>query len=367
MKRSPASAEFQEQSAAGNGIGCDTRRNCSAPRRVIAGHDWDVLAILLSPDGRTLVSSGADGRVICTDTNTARTAELASGTWSEKDGRYSPALLSADFADRTAASDCYLDLAWIEPGKSFVAVSQSGRACMWELPAADPRTIATTGDCLTCVASSHADAAILFGSRHGRLFLIDETGRELATREVSDIEITDITSLPIGWAVAQSDGSVRILSRNLSDELAQWSEKGTVFGLEYCATTRQLAIAADTQAIAIVKLATDGAETVDRRTVAMPSDINARPVAPHSLRWNDDGTMLLAGDSHGRLIAWDADTCACDSAGRIRRRQVGRHPTRLVRKPREQQLRLPLTPTSESTRPDATAPSSSGTPTRYRA
>lgn len=279
-----------------------------APRRVIAGHDWDVLAILLSPDGRTLVSSGADGRVLCTDTNTARTAELENGTWSERDGRYSPALLSADFADRSAASDCYLDLAWIEPGKSFVAVSQSGRACVWELPAAEPRTIATIDDCLTCVASSHADEAILFGSRHGRLFLIDQTGHELATREVSDIEITDITSLPIGWAVAQSDGSVRILSRNLSDELAQWSEKGTVFGLGYCATTRQLAIAADIQAIAIVKLATDGAETVDRRTVAMPSHINARPVAPHSVQWNDDGTMLLAGDSHGRLIAWDADT-----------------------------------------------------------
>lgn len=276
-----------------------------APRRVIAGHDWGVMSMLIAPDGSRLISSGADGCLVATDTATCEAIDLARGSWSEQQRAYRPLLTMPNWSDPDI--DCYLDLAWIEPGQSLVAAGHSGRAYVWSVSEPAARTLLTSDSPLTAVAVAEDGDSILFGNRAGRLILTDRDGREMATNEAPDGEITDIAALCGAWIVGDANGTIRILAHDLASEYARWNEAGSIFCLDYSAATRRLAVAADVPTVSMYLLSEDGRSVADHRVLVLPALAIATSIVPHVVRWSDDGGLLLAGDSHGRLIAWEVE------------------------------------------------------------
>ena len=99
--------------------------NSPRAETLIGVHEVGVASLLSSRDGRMLISSGYDGRLIRWDAETFEARELERGRWDEQAGRWQNAPVFPDerFSPKL---DLFSNLVWIEEGNRLAGVSILG-------------------------------------------------------------------------------------------------------------------------------------------------------------------------------------------------------------------------------------------------
>lgn len=274
----------------------------------LSEHGHGVLAALLSEDGRTLVTTGADGQVLKWDATAENDAVKA--TWAV--GRKTKAGNAFVFhLVGDAMEQCYGSLAWVDSEKFVAAAGLTGQAILWDRSSGRSRPLFHAGEPLTVVASARQQ--ILFGTSSGKI-LVWEQGETKNKRWDVDLAggaVTAIEWLPGAgiWLAGTDAGQLFLIDGTTRAVVEATRVPGPVWSIaarlaEDAAKGNDLvAIGCQESAPRLFRSKRGVAlDTLDRLAGTIKED---PPKALHRVRWSRDGRQLFALDDRGNLIGWE--------------------------------------------------------------
>lgn len=270
-------------------------------------HEWEVLCSLLSPDGKTVVTSGLDGQVIAWDTATGVSRVLQPGIWSAANLVWQSAVLRLRAEPEDAPlPDAFVQLCWLDGGKRLAGVSSQGRLVIWELE---------TGR--RTVALQHTEALVaLAATAEGRLLAADGSGRLLAgtADHVAPVESPDQSLVPVTainclagrfWLVGREDGALTVQSSDLGQVLEQVREPGPIWDVDADAATGQVAVACGLPTARVYALEGETGRLLHPQLFHLPRRADQQvPRSVHAVRLDVKHGRLIAGDDTGRIVGW---------------------------------------------------------------
>ncbi|MDB5391189.1 MAG: hypothetical protein JWM11_6835 [Planctomycetaceae bacterium] len=285
-------------------------------REVVSVHDWGVSTGLLHADGQSLLTFGSDGRVVATPLFGGETQELQTGVWDTSAQRWLPAIhlnVNEQVQDKPD-SECVTQVTSLGPQlESFVTVSQTGRAGIWnwsENKLSQQRTLIERHPCpLTAVCSSSDGQELILGDAEGRLF------RSVGQDTVQPIEvrlqaspIMDLVRLSASTvAVAQADGSISCLSSDGKKLRYRQTYSKCAWDLDVSLNGNLLAVATADPEVLLLRWNEEDSVLRQESRFPMPVDVEGEFSAVHAVRLSPSGHLLAAGDNLGRFALWDID------------------------------------------------------------
>ncbi|MBV9122089.1 MAG: protein kinase, partial [Planctomycetes bacterium] len=286
------------------------------PVQVVGTHDWGVSAFLASRDGRQLVSSGLDGRVVCWDTATLKGTELEHGLWSETLLAWQPALfpLRTDPTDspNPKAVDCFASLCWVSDGRVLAGASVRGRGVVWELGESGDsihrqELIPEHERPLSAVAASADGRHLLFGDDRGTLLHRDrqQSGGNTLPLPGGAILAVEFVA-PHFWVVGQEDGQVSLVDLGAARVLGGVKLPGPVWSVDVGDNGKLVAVGCAGDRLQTLDIDPGvGAVRLRGETYFLPESEVHPPRALHAVRISPDGRQIAAGDDLGRLMLWN--------------------------------------------------------------
>lgn len=267
----------------------------------LGGYDWGILDSLSSSDGRELITTGQDGRLLRWDLKSLQSIELRGGIWSPS-LRWRHVLYRADKEpELNPAPDCLLKLCWLETDATFASASLHGSGEIWDLRSGQGTKILHHDRPLFAVASSVDGRHLLFGDDRGMVLCHSRSAGTLERRQLSTASIMDIVFCPpSSWIVGQSDGTISLLDLQL--KLVRYEEKrdGVVWDLALDQEGTTLAVAG----VSLDVFAVHQTGLRQREMYLLPDSDGVNAQAFHAANFSPDGRVLYAGDDQGRLMSW---------------------------------------------------------------
>lgn len=273
------------------------------PNQVLGTHDWGIAAMLLSNDGRTIISSGQDGRLLRWNAQTTHCTEIESGVHSKQLRRW----LHVFERDKDEpARDCFVKLCWVQDGVLLAGASLSGKGRLWDLRNGQRTDLLTHDRSLCAVALSKNGNHFLFGDDQGTVLLLDRAGGKPQRLQLEAQPILSIVALPSGyWVVGQHHGKLSLLDSSARTVLHSFSVDGPIWDLDLGGDGATLAVASTVLAVYQVTAVAPFFERTE--TYYLPEHETWEPQAFHAVRFAPDGKTIAAGDDHGRLMSWQRE------------------------------------------------------------
>ena len=281
-----------------------------ASGRVLATFDleYHCFALALSPDGRTLVTGGPDGRLDVWDTNQARLRQTLAGRRCDVRAlSFSPDGRRLAVADTAAVSIWNLaesrvlisfernreritSLAWSPDGKWLAIRSNRGTALWAPQGTKAPRTLSSPqgGD------AGFAD--------EGRLLL---AGTAVCEAETGTVLLSPRMDSPTRFSCIAPDGKSMVLVSE-SRVVTLSIPSGAVLASQECDGASAVAMAPDGRTVALAPLLPVGRiQLVDARTPREGRILEGRAERPSSAIFAQGGRTLVVRSLEGTVIAWN--------------------------------------------------------------
>lgn len=186
--------------------------------RILAMHDYHVSALLATPDGKTVISAGQDGRLLRTGLGLNSVLTLVEAP-ERRDLRFAPHALIAPAGDPTwKPRPVYRQLHWLVPGRVFLGVNSFGDVVVWDLPARQSRIVFSHPGKLswTAVGVRTDPGERLLGDSKGTLVLHRDGEGVIQQRALAPAEVVVILTLSRGrWLVVQENGEITLVDEKL--------------------------------------------------------------------------------------------------------------------------------------------------------
>lgn len=278
---------------------------------ILGRHEWEVLSALLSPDRKTLITSGCDGRVIAWDIGSGKQTVLQQGIWDSQRLVWRTAISRfRDEPEDTELPDAFTKLFWLEGGKRFAGISWKGRIVAWDLSAGAGLELAHH-DAPLVAADSATDGRVLIADDHGSLLMLEGAAlKAIALPERNTRGVTDIEFLagPY-WAIGYRDGSLEVFSTGTTDVVAHMHLTNPIWDLDFDTNGNWLAFADGTGRALLSEIDATSGRISPPRTFILPyRGDSVVKGSVHCLRLDGQHKRLLAGDDTGRLVAWSLMT-----------------------------------------------------------
>ena len=276
-------------------------------------HDAPVLDAARSPDGRWLVSCGAEGLVMRWNLQTNRAERvLLNGRWDDAwRGRLH--LLTKWGADvaRPLEQLCPVDLEWLGETNRVAAASLDGQALLIDVNTGETKPLLRDTDALECVAATADGSRVLFGGRSGRLSLCDLRKETPApqTKQLASAAVTLRCVEGVGWLVGCEDGRLWLLDTERLDPLAEVTLPGPIWSVDAIAVGGRIEIVVGSQQsqLRVFELFPGEAATLRPVDVFDLPDSEAPVTAVHSVRFDATGREVCGVDHQGRAFVWSRE------------------------------------------------------------
>lgn len=310
------------------------------PEQIVGQHDWGIVAGRVSRDGRLLITSGNDGRVVVRNTVTLAETELERGKWSEAWRLWQPAVdPRRGPLPSTPETDCVVSLSWVEDGTLLAGASLRGRGIVWDLRDLRCEQFVQHDRPLYVVAVSADGEHLLFGDDRGTVLYKERRGGPTHTLQLKASAVLAAISLfPQGWVIGQQDGTVSLVDLRVQRVLVSVTVRGPVWGLDLETDGKLLVVACGEPAPLTFRLDSVPAALQRADTFALPEDEVVGPQALHAVRFSPHGQRIFASDQRGRLLCWKRGerlpqfVCAEPNAGMWPAEDVGKFPLPLQRR-----------------------------------
>jgi serine/threonine protein kinase/WD40 repeat protein len=284
-------------------------------RRVIGTHDWGITSLLVAPDAKTFISAGLDGRLLRWQAGQPEPRELQAGKWDPARNGWSLFLRKPTGSQPYVSADENLitTLAWLDPGKTFIAASVRGQLRLWDLRENNSTVLAqiTDGACLNALSVEPVSRRILVGDHAGGVSLVQPGGKKSSRRQLDNSPIVAIVCWPkLGWIVAQHNGSLHCLDPETRKSLFPVRrEPAPVWDVDLDSEKRYLAVAGSR--LALYRLEASAAE-MTLEQIHQPSVAGA-PAEIQRVQWAPDGKHLLAHAAPKQLQVLTRDRLLVES------------------------------------------------------
>jgi len=277
------------------------------PTEIIGTHDWGIADLLATHDGRIVIASGHDGRVIAWDATTSEQTVLEDGSWSKSRlmWRHATHRLGSEPRD-VLAPNCFTRLCWVEDDLTIAAASLHGKALLWHVQTGTRELLFTHDRPLYSVVAVDNGQVVVFGDDQGRLLIYDRSSGQQQSLQLEGGAILDICSLNDRLVcVAHEDGMIDLVDLEKRKSVARVNEPGPVWDLDFSRVAGLLAVGAALGAVHTYLL--DDMERTLRkgRTYFLPPEENGAARNVHTVHVAADGSKIYAGDDLGRVVAWD--------------------------------------------------------------
>lgn len=280
---------------------------CPRPTQIVGNHDHGILAGLISRDGRTIVTSGQDGRVIAWDTHTRAATELEHGSWSNSVGAWRHVLTPYhDEPPGALAPDCFQSVCWVDGGERIAGASYKGRGIEWQRDGSSRRTVLAHDRPLCAVACSPDGRRLLWGDDAGTL-LFQDRGTCVIRRLLLPERSAILRALPLGpsrWIVGRSDGTISVVDDRSGKVVAGERVRGCVWDADLSPDGKLLAVASDELSLVTFEIDREAKTLVRGPSFAVPADEAPGSRLLRTVRFSCDGSRIGAGDDSGRFLLW---------------------------------------------------------------
>lgn len=271
------------------------------PVASLGAHEWGITDVLAGIDGRTVITAGQDGRLLCWDLDSSQSLELQGGMWSPRRCWRHALYRAADEPPLSVPLDCPLKLCCVGDGDCFASASLHGKAQLSDLRTGKTTTIFSHDRPLFAVASSADGQHLLFGDDQGVVRYQTRDGSVSRSRQLSHSPLLDaVYCAPHGWIVGQGDGTVSLLDLDLGVVLHHEKRDGPIWDLALDAASTTLAVACNT--LDVFRVERGGLRQQEMYTVPENETPGAR--AFHAVNFSADGGTLYAADDAGFFMAW---------------------------------------------------------------
>ncbi len=277
------------------------------PTEVICMHDWGIVDLLATRDGRRIISSGHDGRVIVWDASTRDQTVLSNGAWSESRlmWRHATHPLQAEH-EHALAEDCFVRLCWVDDEAAVAAASLHGDAVLWDMQTGKRETLFTHDQPLCSVDATNQGQVLVFGDDQGNLLVYNRSSGQKYSLPLEGGAILDICSLGDNLiCVAHEDGGIDLIDLEERQSIAQVNEPGPVWDLDFSSVAGLLVVGAAQGAVNTYIFDDAKHVLLKDRTYFLPADEHAIARNVHSVHVAPDGSAIYAGDDNGYVVAWD--------------------------------------------------------------
>jgi WD40 repeat protein/tRNA A-37 threonylcarbamoyl transferase component Bud32 len=275
------------------------------PVELVGMHDYGILALLASRDGRTLLTSGQDGRVVAWKTTDASSRDLEPGAWQEGVGRWRHATTPEARRD---GLDAFAHLCWLDDGRSAAGVSLGGVFATWDVDQGR-RTMSWRHDRpFTALSAARDGGPLVAGDEAGVLVVV---GRSGARQESIDIlapsPIRGIAPVaPVRWVVGQEDGTVSLIDLTSRRRRDAVQVMGPVWDLDASPDGRLVAVACARRDVPVYGIDAAAGALRPGGYYVSPTDQSDQPPVKHMVRYSPDGRFLAAGGNDGWIGVWDS-------------------------------------------------------------
>lgn len=277
----------------------------SKPKQVFTEHDWGITSLLVSPDERSAITGGQDGRILVWDLAKGSYRELEKGTWWPEYSSWRHGVLPLQTEKdekKVTHRDCTLAMAWLVPGSTFITGTLRGEVMEWDITNTTSirRFQHPEKRAINAVASNGKQ--IICGDSQGKVYLHDSITGATSSHQVGMNEIRFLAWHPQQcWLVVDVRGKSQLLESKLQRVLSELPEIGKTQGATISGDARYLVVAGEKLVILEI-----GPESVLRET---REQYYLPPNTPTSREFQTacfHGTTLLASsDDHGRLIVFE--------------------------------------------------------------
>lgn len=283
------------------------------PIQILGAHEWGITAILQSPDGRSIISSGQDGRILRWMGTDPNPVELQEGIWSMDRRSFRHSLLSRpkNEAEDVARPDCFQALCWIRPGLVFAGASRRGIVLSWNLETHEEKELFRSDDqhSIDSIAASIDGEHIAFGDDRGMLYCVS-TGAskpKMLGMEGGGIRIIRATKSG-AWIVGQENGGLSILDKNINRVIYTLKMPPPIFDMDVSFDEKRIAVACGEPALHLVNFEpTNPASLKQAERGTIPESDSNSPRALHAVRFSPEGDCVAVGDDLGRITLWKLD------------------------------------------------------------
>ncbi len=268
--------------------------------KIVADHDWGVTDLLIGDSG--LISAGLDQRLQYTAHDSTNNFDISSGKWIQKPGKWQPAFNSFEPFQFLPDSECIVDVDWVKKNSVLVGACWSGRAVQWSQlddGVFESTELFTHSQPLTAVASQ--ESVHLFGDQLGQLIIINSE-QQIIRNFLNGSPITCIVLIDNGsWLVGQANGMLTLLDKKCERILDSLQLPSQIFDVQR-SPSGAIAVAAGSK-ITIL----DIESRIQARHIffGLPASALTRNTEFHAVCFDHKEDVLVAGDSAGRLIAWN--------------------------------------------------------------